>query len=202
MQVSADGSSWSTVASRVGYAKPAAVAQTFPFATQNVRYVKVVGSKLSQDSFGTYRMQFAEVEVAGGNLAAGRPVTASSSSEFTAEGWLRSNLTDGSRQSRLWNTMGWTSDSVAAGSPQYARVDLGGPSLVSQVSLSTLGRMVRTQASGFPVDFTIETSLDGTTWTPVASAADRPQPGAEVQAFRFPGHHGPLCAGPRDRASS
>ncbi len=185
VQVSADGSSWSTVASRVGYAKPAAVAQTFPFATQNVRYVKVVGSKLSQDSFGTYRMQFAEVEVAGGNLAAGRPVTASSSSEFTAEGWLRSNLTDGSRQSRLWNTMGWTSGSVAAGSPQYARVDLGGPSLVSQVSLFARSDGANT-GGGFPVDFTIETSLNGTTWTPVASAADRPQPGAEVQAFSFP----------------
>jgi hypothetical protein len=63
---------------------------------------------------------------AGGNLAAGRVVSASSSSEFSAEGWLRSNLTDGSRQSRLWNTMGWTSDSVAAGSTQYAGVQFPG----------------------------------------------------------------------------
>lgn len=185
VQVSADGSTWSTVATRQNYAKPAAVAQTFPFAVQNVRYVKVVGSKLSQDSFGAYRMQFAELEVAGGNLAAGRPVTASSSSEFTAEGWLRSNLTDGSRQSRLWNTMGWTSESVAAGSSQYARVDLGGPSLVSQVSLYARSDG-GTTGNGFPIDFTIETSLDGSSWTPVTSAADRPQPGGEVQEFTFP----------------
>ncbi|GAA1589993.1 hypothetical protein GCM10009789_49520 [Kribbella sancticallisti] len=185
VQVSADGTSWSTVASRQNYGKPVAAAQTIPFATQNARYVKVVGSKLSQDNFGTYRMQFAEVEVAGGNLAAGRAVTTSSSSEFTAEGWLRSNLTDGSRQSRLWNTMGWTSDSVAAGSTQYARVDLGGPSLVSRVDLSARSDGSNT-GNGFPVDFTIETSLDGTTWTPVASAADRPQPGADVQGFTFP----------------
>jgi hypothetical protein len=185
VQVSADGSSWSTVATKQNYPKPAATAQAFPFATQNVRYVKVVGSKLSQDSFGSYRMQFAEVEVAGGNLAAGRPVSTSTSSEFTAEGWLRSNLTDGSHQSRLWNSMGWTSASVGAGSPQYARVDLGGPSLISKVDLYARSDGGNT-GNGFPIDFTVETSLDGTTWTPVATVNDLPQPGPGVQTYTFP----------------
>lgn len=185
VQVSVDGSSWSTVATKQSYPKPAATAQTFGFAAQTVRYVKVVGSKLGQDNFGAYRMQFAEVEVAGGNLAAGRPISTSTSSEFTAEGWLRSNLTDGSRQSRLWNSMGWTSASVPAGSSQYARVDLGGPSLISRVDLYARSDGAST-GNGFPVDFTIETSLDGTTWTPVATVNDLPQPGSGVQAFSFP----------------
>lgn len=185
VQVSADGSSWSIVATKQSYPKPAAAAQTFAFAAQNARYVKVVGSKLSQDNFGAYRMQFAEVEVAGSNLAAGRPVSTSTSSEFAAEGWLRSNLTDGSRQSRLWNSMGWTSASVPAGSSEYARVDLGGPSLISRVDLYARSDGAST-GNGFPVDFTIETSLDGTTWNPVATVNDLPQPGSGVQAFSFP----------------
>jgi hypothetical protein len=195
VQVSTDGANWSTVANRQNYPKPAGIAQSFPFAPRTARYVKVVGNKLGQDSFGTYRMQIAELEVAGGNLAAGRPVLSSSSSEraysatllieLAPEGWLRSNLTDGSRQSRLWNTMGWTSASVPAGSVQYARVDLGGLSSISSVALYARSDGADT-GNGFPVDFTIEASLDGTTWTPVASAAGEARPGAEVQAFSFP----------------
>ncbi|MGW1343966.1 discoidin domain-containing protein [Kribbella sp. NPDC002412] len=184
VQVSTDGSAWSTVASRQGQARPSEV-QTFPFAARDVRYVRVVGTRLGQDPFGTYRMQFAEVEVAGGNLAAGRTVSSSSSSELTAEGWLRANLTDGARQSRLWNSMGWTSASVPAGSSQSVRVDLGGPSLVSRVDLYARSDGAGT-GSGFPVDFIVETSADGGTWTPVATVADHAQPGSAPVSFTFP----------------
>ncbi|MET7282244.1 glycoside hydrolase domain-containing protein [Kribbella sp. NPDC005582] len=184
VQVSTDGSSWTTVASRTGQPRPTGV-QSVDFAAQNVRYVQVVGKRLAQDPFGTYRMQLAEVEVAGGNFAAGRPVTSSSSSEFFAEGWLRTNLTDGARQSRLWNSMGWTSESTSATTPQWVRVDLGGPSRISKVDLYARSDGPNT-GNGFPVDYIVETSLDGSNFAEVARGTDVPQPGSEAVSHTFP----------------
>ena len=39
---------------------------------------------------------------------------------------------------------------------------------------------------GFPLDLTVETSVDGTTWTPVISATELPRPGTPAQVFSFP----------------
>jgi hypothetical protein len=69
VQVSADGNSWSTVASRTNYPRPGAGAQTFSFPAEDARYVKVTGTKLSSDPFGAFHMQLAEIEVRGENLA-------------------------------------------------------------------------------------------------------------------------------------
>ncbi|MFD1543548.1 glycoside hydrolase domain-containing protein, partial [Nonomuraea guangzhouensis] len=65
VQVSADGNSWSTVASRTNYPRPGAGAQTLSFPTVDARYVKVTGTKLSSDPFGAFHMQLAEIEAYG-----------------------------------------------------------------------------------------------------------------------------------------
>ncbi|MGZ0149131.1 discoidin domain-containing protein [Kribbella sp. WER1] len=183
VEVSADGATWTTVADRKDQARPSGV-QTVPFAARDVRYVRVTGSRLSPDPLGATRMQFAEVEVAGGNLAAGRPVSSSTSSEYPNEGWLRANLTDGARQSRLWNSMGWTSESVPAGSPQSVRVDLGGPSVIGRVDLYGRSDGAST-GQGFPIDYAVETSLDGVTWTAAATVSGAAQPGAGQVTHTF-----------------
>lgn len=182
VQVSADGSSWTTVATKTGFARPTG-AETFPFATANVRYVKVTGTNLRPDAFGHYHLQFAEIEAAGGNLAAGRTVTASSSVEYLNEGWLRANLTDGAR-SALWHSMGWSSLPGAASRTEWAAVDLGGPSLVSRVDLYARSDGANT-GNGFPVDFTVQVSADGSSWTTVATRTGYPRPGASAQSFSF-----------------
>ncbi|GAA0612959.1 DUF4091 domain-containing protein [Kribbella sandramycini] len=182
VQVSTDNANWTTVDTRTNQPRPNGP-QSVSFAARDVRYIQVVGTKLGQDPFGTYRMQLAEIEGAGGNLAAGRPVTSSSSSEFANEGWLRVNLTDGARQSRLWNSMGWTSDAVPA-SDQWARVDLGAPTRISKVDL--YARSDGGSTGGFfPIDYVVETSTDGVNFTPVATANDVPQPGAAAVSHSF-----------------
>ncbi|MEV4060681.1 discoidin domain-containing protein [Nonomuraea dietziae] len=183
VQVSADGSSWTTVATRTGYPRPGAGAQTFPFPTASVRHIRVTGTNLRPDQHGNHHMQLAEIEAVGGNLAAGRPVTASSSVEYTDEGWLRTNLTDGAR-SALWYSMGWSSLPGTAGRTEWAAVDLGGPSLVSRVDLHARSDGPNT-GSGFPVDFTVQVSADGSSWTTVATRTGYPRPGASAQAFSF-----------------
>ncbi|WP_329427977.1 hypothetical protein [Streptomyces sp. NBC_01268] len=75
------------VAAEHGYPRPNASAQSFPFAPTDVRYVRVTGTKLRQDPRGNFHLQLAEIEAAGEELAANRPVSTSSSIE--GSGWKR-----------------------------------------------------------------------------------------------------------------
>lgn len=69
-------------------------------------------------------MQLAEIKAYGGNLAAGRPVTASSSYETPGEGWRRAGPTDGNHLSTLWNSMGYSSATGPAARTEWAGADL------------------------------------------------------------------------------
>jgi hypothetical protein len=124
------------------------------------------------------------LEATGGDLALGRAVSSSSSVEYPNESWLRTDLTDGVHLSNLWYSMGYSSSGASTQHTEWAQVDLGGPSRISQVTLwprtdgASTGR-------GFPVDFTLQLSPDGTTWTTVASRTAYPRPGATAQTFPF-----------------
>lgn len=179
VKVSADRTNWTTVATRTGFATPGAGARTFPFPTADVRYVKVEGTKLSRDSNGHFRMQFAEIEVAGGNLAAGRAVSTSSS--YEGDGWSRTALTDGQTRSALGYSMGWSSDGASTAT---ATVDLAGPTRFSSVVLRprTDGEAL---GAGFPVDFTVQVSDDNAGWTTVATRTGQTRPGVAGQTLSF-----------------
>lgn len=183
VQVSNDNTNWATVASRTGHPRPGNAAQSFPFASTQARYVRVTGTNLRPDQFGNYHLQFAEIETAGGNLAAGRAVSSSSSVEAHSEGWLRANATDGAR-SNLWYSMGFSSALATTNHTEWLSVDLGGSSLVERVDLYPRNDGANTGA-GFPVDFTIAVSNDNVNWTTVASRTGYPRPGVQAQTFTF-----------------
>jgi alpha-L-rhamnosidase len=65
IKVSTDNTNWTTVITRTGYAKPAAVVQSFTFTSQSARYVKVDATTLrsNPNDGNRYRLQFAEIEV-------------------------------------------------------------------------------------------------------------------------------------------
>ncbi len=67
IELSQDNTNWTTAASRTGFARPAATAQTFAFANASARYVRITGTKLQSipNDSNQYRMQFAEVQVFG-----------------------------------------------------------------------------------------------------------------------------------------
>jgi hypothetical protein len=185
IQVSPDGTNWTTVSTQSGYPKPGNAAQTFPFTATTARYVKVTGTNLGTDPLGHYHMQFAEIEALGGDLALGRPATTSSSVEYAHEGWLTANLTNGAHHTDLWNSSGWSSaGSTSPNTTQWAQVDLGGPSLISKVTLYPRDDAPNT-GLGFPSAFTIQVSADGTNWTTVSSQSSYPRPGAGGQVFGF-----------------
>lgn len=113
------------------------------------------------------------------NFALGKTVAASSSYETSA--WGSSNLTDG----KLFPsaaTAGYSSNSVLTSNhPESVTVDLGTAQAISQVSLlpATPG------GEGMPIDFSLQTSTDSTTWANVVSRTNAPLTAGE-QTFAFP----------------
>ncbi|MFD9596381.1 discoidin domain-containing protein [Kitasatospora sp. NPDC059973] len=184
VQVSADGSTWSTVADRKNYPKPSdASVQTFPFQPADVRFVRVTGTRLGTDPNGHYRMQLAEIEAASGELAVNRPVQASSSAGPYS--WRPTAVNDGVANSTLDHSMGWSSArSAGAVANEWVTVDLQGPSLISRVSLTPRTDGANT-GLGFPVDYTVQVSADGSTWSTVATRTGTPRPGAAPQVLTF-----------------
>ncbi|RKP56286.1 discoidin domain-containing protein [Cohnella endophytica] len=65
IDVSTNNSTWNTVITNTGYALPSGTGQTFTFAAQNARYIRVNGTSLRQNpnDSNQYRMQFAEIVV-------------------------------------------------------------------------------------------------------------------------------------------
>ncbi|MEU6932903.1 discoidin domain-containing protein [Streptomyces sp. NPDC046374] len=63
VQVSADNTTWTTVADEYGYARAGAAARTFSFAQTKARYVKITGTRLGADQFGDHYLQLGEIGV-------------------------------------------------------------------------------------------------------------------------------------------
>jgi hypothetical protein len=178
IQLSANGSAWSTV-----YSTTTGDGGTddVGFAPTNARYVRMLGSDRGSD----YGYSLWEFEVYGenGNLAAGATVTASSSVENSS--WSASRAVDGQRGS-VSGSMGWTSnDSLTANHTEFVTLDLGAAQPVSQVDLyprNDAGNV----GQNFPIDFAIQTSTDGVNWTTRVSRSGYAQPGDAAQRFGFP----------------
>ncbi|HEX8865705.1 MAG TPA: discoidin domain-containing protein [Lentzea sp.] len=182
--VSDDGTNWTTAVTRTGYGKPGAGAQEFSLAGKSGRYLKVTGTSLSTDDNGHYRMQFAEIEAYGSNLATGKTVSSASSIE-ALPGWGRRNATDGIRVNTGNGAAGWSSGSGPAGRSESVTVDLAGPTAVNRVDLLPRADQLDGR-SGFPSDVTIEVSGDGQTWTAVATGAGIATPGQPGRSFPIP----------------
>ncbi|WP_335982525.1 discoidin domain-containing protein [Streptomyces sp. CA2R106] len=64
IDVSTDGTHWTTAVAKTGYPKPVdGSPQAFAFGPQSARYVRVQGTDLRADESGAYQMQLAEVQV-------------------------------------------------------------------------------------------------------------------------------------------
>ncbi|MFF8770174.1 discoidin domain-containing protein [Kitasatospora sp. NPDC015120] len=183
VKVSADGANWTTVADRTNYPTPVdASVQSFPFPATDARYVRVEGTRLGTDPKGDYRMQFAEIEATGGELATGRPVTASSTVGDVV--WRPGAATDGIVNSTS-DAFGWSSAKAAGPvATEWITVDLQGPSLIGQVALNPRTDGANT-GLGFPVDYTVKVSADGVNWTTVADRTGTPRPGAAPLVHTF-----------------
>lgn len=127
------------------------------------------------------------------NLAKGAEVTASSDMENNVE-WSVNNVVDGDRYCKLpytnWNytnrPMGWSSadDLNNPDHTEWIQLKLDKPSDVGAVYLYPRNDKDHI-GCGFPVDFKIEVSEDGTTWTDVHSENGCLRPDGSVQKYLF-----------------
>ncbi|MBC7976143.1 MAG: discoidin domain-containing protein [Myxococcales bacterium] len=125
------------------------------------------------------------------NLARSSTVTVSSTTGTSPTNldtrWTLDRAVDGNRHS-VNPSFGWSSLAAAtATTVQFIQYQFPGQRRVHRVDLyprddATFGSVV---GDGFPVDFTIDTSDDGATWTPVVTRTGYGRPGASVQTFEF-----------------
>lgn len=195
-QYSNDASTWTDVPgqSYTSYVNPGGASQTFNFASSvTARYIRLYVTKEGADSYGNHYVQMAEFTVNGTtpsatNLALNKTATSNSSLESTD--WGVSRATDGIKTS-VAGSNGYTSNNFGSAnvsaSPIRLAVDLGSNQTVNQVKLYP-----RTNATGvgggsadFPVNFTIETSTDGSTYTTVSTITGQANPNGSAQTYNF-----------------
>lgn len=118
------------------------------------------------------------------DLALHAAVTSSSSLEDGS--YSAASATDGDAFSAD-HTWGWSSDSdTAENHSEWVTVDLGTAQQVGAVELNQRDYDLKDVGKGFPVDFTIETSADGQTWSPGVTETGYAQPTtAGGQTFSF-----------------
>lgn len=117
-----------------------------------------------------------------GNLA--RSATPTASSTLTAGGWVLSAVNDGLLTSTS-SSMGWTSNlTTSSNHTEWVQLDLGAFYPIQAINLyprNDAGNV----GYGFPIDFTITTTTDGTFWTTLVSKIGYALP-STVQMFTFP----------------
>ncbi len=118
------------------------------------------------------------------NLGIGATVSASSSLE--ADWWYRWNVGDGVTDS-VPHGLGWSSDNDALNfvdHKEWIQLDIADVMPLSRVVLAPRND-AGNEGLHFPVDFTIQLSEDGESWTTVADIADYAAPTAPKE-FTFP----------------
>lgn len=175
IQSSPNGTSWTDVPgqSYTAYPNPGGAEQSFPFASAvTARFIRVSASKLGNDSSGTYYFQLVAL-----SLDREQRRTATASSSFPS-------LDAAKAVDNLPGTF-WSSNAAAtATTPAWLRLDLGATQTVSGV------RMIPRADTCFPLDFELQSSTNGSTWTTIPAQVYRNFSynygyGTVVQEFRF-----------------
>ena len=185
IQVVADRTfKYSTVAKVTNQANPRGVAQTYSFPAITGRYIAVIATTLGTPAINesnVYRMQLAEMEVSFTNLA--RAATVSASSNYEGSGWALNTVNDGIQTSSP-SSMGWTSNnSISSSHIEWLQMNFGAAQTFSEVDLYPRSDGNNT-GYGFPVNFSIAVSNDGSTWTTVVTKTGYTLP-TGMQQFSF-----------------
>lgn len=181
VQTSANGSTWTDApgATYSAYPNPGNLSQTLGFSSAvNARYVRLYATKLGTDTTAFY------LQVADLSPVTDARRTASASSSIAGAGTSPSNLVD-SQPRTVWSSLGHGTSSAT----EWATVDMGSVQNWSRLRLYT------TAGDAFPIDFKIQSSTDGSSWTTISgldvkhywyfpgSPATNPGTGPEVFTF-------------------
>lgn len=110
--------------------------------------------------------------------------TASASSSHVGRGWSIAYVNDG-RETSTYSSLGWSSGDANTGSnhTEWVQLDMGTAQQFSEIDLYPRSDGANA-GYGFPIDFTIAVSNDGSTWTTVVTKTGYGLPSG-VQPFTF-----------------
>lgn len=148
IQSSSDAKTWTDVPgqSYTGYVNNGSV-QSFNFDAPVIdRYVRIYATKLGTDDNGGYYFQLAEIKVYLSNVAASSAIS----------GWSASRVVD-QNTSTMWSSIA----RYPSTSTEWVAVDSGMLQKIAGIQLIPRATL------GFPVDFKIQSSVDGKVWTDV-----------------------------------
>lgn len=174
LQSSTDGTTWTDIPGHAytNYSDPGTTVQKFHFGTPvTAQFIRVYATKLRSD--GTYYyFQLAEISLNAAYI--NRTVNVSS----TLPGWPSSQLADND-PSTNWSSAGH----ATAANVEWASIDMGSQQYISELIVAPRAEYC------FPVDFKLQSSPDGTTWTDIAghTYSGYYHPGSEAQVFTFNG---------------
>ena len=180
IQYSADTITWLDApgASFTSAPNPGSNKVTIQFSADvSARYFRLYASQLGADNSGNYYLQLMEMNV--GRVEPRASESASSiAASSTLAGSSTANLADGSTAS-YWSSVSHGGTSVATESFTI--------SYASSAVLSRLALTPRAAGVSFPVDFKLQSSADGVTFTdiPGQSYTAYPNPGGARQTFNF-----------------
>lgn len=132
------------------------------------RYIRLYEQDLRRDQYDNYYLQLAEFQ------AQSVPVsTISSASPYLSPDWILDLDTSSIYSSALRTSSGYT---------EYVGINLGSAQTVTGINITP-----RAGGLCFPVNFTLESSSNGSTWSTISgqSYTSYPNPGGTVQAFNF-----------------
>ncbi|MFD0715843.1 glycoside hydrolase domain-containing protein [Paenibacillus sp. GCM10027626] len=112
----------------------------------------------------------------------------SASSSIEADGWSKSHAVDNVTTSTA-TSKGWSSVSYSdPAHTEWIKLDLGAAKTVSRAMVYPYRSSVNGTVYGYPKDFTIKLSEDGSNWTTVVSEADYQVTDSSAREFNFPSH--------------
>jgi len=116
------------------------------------------------------------------NLALNKNVRVSST--FDQASWSPDFVVDGIRTEKS-GARGWSSQGdTSVNHTEWIQVDLGTNYPINRVDLYPRNASQR-EGESFPIDFTIQASLDANNWKTVVSRNGTPKPGTDPQKFTF-----------------
>ncbi len=218
IDVSDDGETWTTVHTETNYTTKGvggALPQSFTFAKQTARFVRLHATTLSHDG-ANYAMKLSEVEVydlsdvpaAPVNLAEGKPVS-SDSAHSDGSWWQLNNINDGNFQNVSVSELDYgqfagyhTHPATPRDGSENARaqftIELGEGTKFDQVVIIPSNELysVKTLRDAnedpnnkigicFPENFRIQISNDGETWTDVVVKENYSCTTPDPQVFEF-----------------
>ncbi len=186
-QYSAEGSAWTDVPGQTyaNYPNPGTSSRTFYFTEAvSAQYIRMLSTEMSAEG-ASYVFQLGDMNVIG-KMAYLRKlyydtwterIRTNGGSSSALSGWGDANARD-NNAATSWSSNGYSDSNHT----EWVSIDLGAPQQVKQVRV-----LPRSGGVCFPIDFKLEYSTNGTTWTliPGQTYSSYGNPGSKEQMFAF-----------------